>query len=211
MENATRPLFFAAIAALLVSCSTTSVKKTWKAPDYTAGPLGKVAVLVVEERLQVRQAIENRFSHQLKEGGEPAFVTYDLLSLQQVKEDKEAAASRFKDGGSDSILIVRLVDSQTYNREVQATRSSFVPMTTGFDSYYWYDYYSLAFMDMGTVWNSLEQRVYLDSSLYELKSGRRLWSCLTETVLKDDMDRLEALDVLVAKVVAALRKDGMVR
>jgi hypothetical protein len=66
-------------------------------------------------------------------------------------------------------------------------------------------------MDMGTVWNSLEQRVYLDSSLYELKSGRRLWSCLTETVLKDDMDRLEALDVLVAKVVAALRKDGMVR
>jgi hypothetical protein len=211
MEDKARPLFFAAIATLFVSCSATSMKKTWKAPDYTAGPVGKVAVLVVEDRLQLRQAMENRFSHQLKEGGEPAFVTYDLLSLQQVKEDKQASAARFREAGSDAILIVRLVDSRTYSREVQATPSVFVPMTTGFETYGWYDYYSVAFMDMGTVWNSLEQRVYLDSSLYELKSGRRLWSCLTETVLKEDMDRLEALDVLVAKVVAALRKDGMVR
>jgi hypothetical protein len=66
-------------------------------------------------------------------------------------------------------------------------------------------------MDMGASWGSTKQHVYLDSSLYDLKTGKRLWSLLTLTTVKDETDRLAEVDKLTAKVVAALGKDGMVR
>jgi hypothetical protein len=207
----TQLLIIAAAAIILSSCAATSVKQTWKAPDYSGGPVRKLAVLAVEERGMLRQALENRFNNQLKAAGQEAVVTHQLLSLQNIKEDKQAAAERFKEAGADSILIVRLVDMQSHTREVRATSAAFVPVTTGFENYGWYDCYSVAFMDMGTVWGSLKQKVLLETSLFDLTTGKRLWNCLTETTLKEDMDRLEEADALVAKVVAAARKDGLIR
>jgi hypothetical protein len=113
--------------------------------------------------------------------------------------------------GADAVLIVRLVDQSTYNREVRATPEHWVPTVAGYDHYGWYDAYSVAFMDMGVTWGSLKQNIYLDSSLFELKTGQRLWSALTLTVLKEDADRLAEVDALVATVVRALRKDGLAR
>jgi hypothetical protein len=51
----------------------------------------------------------------------------------------------------------------------------------------------------------------LDTSLYDLKSGQRIWSCITETTILETDDKLEIADEFVAKVVAAMHKDGMVR
>jgi len=203
--------FLAATAVVLLSsCAATSVNHTWKAPGYTGGPVARVAVLTVEDRGLVRRALEIRFANQLNGDGQSAFVTHELLSLPSIKENKEAAAARLKEKGADSILIVRLVDTKTYAREIHASDATFVPVTIGFENYGWYDYYSLAFVDMGTVWNSLKQTVYLDTSLYELNTGKRIWSCLTETVLKENMDKLEVADTLVAKVVSAARSNGMI-
>ena len=204
-----------ALAVLMAGCGASSVKQTWKDPGYTGGPVRKVAVLTVEERPMLRQALENRFRNQLEKGGQPAAVTHELLTLPEIKENREAAAARLREAAADSVLIVRLVDSQTRAREVRATPALFAPVTTGIGTDYgyhgWYDYYSVAFMDMGTVWGSLEQRVYLESSLFDLTSGKRLWSGLTETTFKDNQDRLEEADVLVGKVLAAMRKDQLVR
>ena len=107
---------------------------------------------------------------------------------------------------------MRLVDQTTYNRSVRATGERYVGVTTGMDNYYgWFDYYTVAFMDMGTVWSTTKQTLCFDASLFDLKSGRRLWSGLTTTVLKEEADRLEEADSLVAKIVAAMRKDGVIR
>ena len=113
--------------------------------------------------------------------------------------------------GATAVLIVRLVDQSTYSRQVRATPALYVSTVTGYESYSWYDCYSVAYTDMGVVWSSLKQNIYLDSSLFDLKTGQRLWSALTLTVLKEDADRLVVADSLVAKLVNALRKDGIVR
>src|SRR6185369_14611769 len=153
-----RPFLTAAAAILLCSCGTTAVKKTWKSPDFAGGAVRKVAVLAVEERPMVRQALENRFANQLKEKGQEAFVTHELLTLPSIQEDKKAAAARVQQAGADTILLVRLVDTMTYDREVRATGPDYVAVTTGIESYGFYDYYSVAFMDMGAVWLTLEQK-----------------------------------------------------
>jgi len=207
---------FTLVATLLCSgCATSSVKKTWKAPDYKGGPVQKICVLAVDERGLVRKGFENRFVRDLEKEGQPAIVTHDALSLQEIKASKETAAAQMTGAGADSVLLVRLVDQTTYSHSTRATGERYVGVTTGFGSDYgyygWYDYYTVAFMDMGTVWSTTKQKLFFDASLYDLKTGRRLWSALMETTLKEDADRLVEADSLVAKVVTALHQDGMVR
>jgi len=207
-------LFTVSAAACLAGCAASSVEKKWKSPEHSGGPVQKVAVIAVDERGMVRKGFENRFVRDLGEQQQAAMVTYDLLALPEIKADKEAAAKAFTTGGADSVMIVRLVNSSSTSRQVEARPEAYVPVTTGFDSYYsygWYDYYSVAFMDMGASWGTTKQYLYLDTSLYNLKSGKRIWSTITRTTLKEDSDRLVEVDRLTAKVVAAMRKDGMVR
>jgi hypothetical protein len=204
------PISLCALAALLCSCAATSVKKTWKAPDCQQ-PVGKIAVLTIEERGLLRQGFENRFVAQLTKAGASALVTYDLLSLPEIKEDKQAAAARFRASGVEAILILRLVDVGSSYRESRAGRERYVPVLTGINSVGWYDYYSVGFMDMSTTYGSLTQTVYLETGLYDLKTEKCLWSGLTQTVVKENMDRVAEMDPLVGMIIAAMRKDGVIR
>jgi hypothetical protein len=75
----------------------------------------------------------------------------------------------------------------------------------------WQDYYSIAYMDMSPTYGSLKQTIYLETSVFDLNTEKRIWSGLTETVVTDTMDRVAEMDPIVEKVVAAMRKDGIVR
>lgn len=199
------------IVLCLVGCATTSLKKTWKSPAYQAGPVQKVAIVGVEDRGVVRVGFENRFVRDFRAQGQESLPTHEMLTLAEIKADKQAASRRLREAGVDAVLIVRLVDQVTYDNEVRATPALFVGNVSGIENYGWYDYYSVAFTDMGTVWGNTKQKTYIDASLFELKTNQRIWSGLTLTTLKEESDRLEAVDEMVAKVVAAMRKDSMVR
>ena len=56
----------------------------------------------------------------------------------------------------------------------------------------------------------MRESVYLETSLYDLKTEKRLWSGVTETILTENVDRVAELDPLVEKIVAAMRKDGVI-
>jgi hypothetical protein len=204
------PLAWCALATLLCSCAATSLKKTWKAPECQQ-PVGKIAVLTIEERGLVRQGFENRFVAQLTKAGGAAVVTYDLLTLAEIKQDKRAAADRFRASGAEAVLILRLVDMSSSYRESRAGNERYASMVTGINSMGWYDYYSVGFMDMSSTYGSLKQTVYLETSLYDLKTEKRLWSGLTETVVRENMDRVGEMDPLVEKFVVAMQKDGVIR
>ena len=84
------------------------------------------------------------------------------------------------------------------------------PVVGGVDPMGWYGYYTAAFMDMSPTYGSLREVAYIETVLYDLKSEKRLWSGLTETVVKDTTDRPAEVDRLVAKIVGAMRRDGVV-
>jgi hypothetical protein len=204
------PLWAPVVAVLLSSCAATSVEQTSRAPDC-ACPVGKIAVLAVADRGLLRQAFENRFVTQLRNAGASALFTYDLLSLQEIQDDKAAAANRLRAGGAEAVLIVRLVDVTTAYRNVQPGGERYAPVVTGFDTTLWYNYYSVAFMNMSPSYGSLTQKVYLETGLYDLRTEKRVWTGLTRTVLKENMDRVAEMDPLVEKIVAAMKKDGVIQ
>jgi len=205
-----RMLAAGALLPLLCSCATTSIKQTWKSPDCKE-PVGTVAVLCVEERGMLRQAFENRFVTQLRNAGSKAFFTYDLLSLEQIQNDKPAAAERLRTNGASALLILRVIDISKINHEIRPGGERYVGVITGVESGIWYNYYSVAFMNMNPTYGSLTQKIFLETSLYDLNSAKRLYSVLTQTTLKENVDRVAEMDPLVGKIVESMRKDGVIQ
>jgi len=197
------------LAGLLCACAATKVLETWKSPDCPQ-PVGKIAVRAIAQRGVVREGFENRLTRQLKETGASALVTFDLLSLPDIKEDKRAAAERFRAAGAQAVLILNLAGKASSYRESRAGNERYAATFTGINTVGWYDYYSVAFMDMSSTYGNSQETVYLEAGLYDLNTEQRLWSVNTQTVLKEGMDRVTEADPLVEKIVAALRKDGVV-
>jgi hypothetical protein len=209
LKHRLHPFALCALATWLCGCAATRVETTWKAPDCPQ-PVGKIAVLAIEERGLVREGFENRFVRQLRKTGASAVVTFDLLSLPDIKEDKRAAAERFRSTGAQTVLILRLAGKASSYHESRAGNEHYVGTVSGIDNLGWYDYYSVAFMDMSPTYGNLKQTVYVDAGLFDLNTEKRLWFGTTQTVLKEDMDRVSEMDPFVEKIVAAMRKDGVV-
>ena len=127
MNNKMTRLASTALAVLLCSCATTTVEKTWKSPARSEGPVKKLAVIAVSKTELVRPGLENRFARDIAKRGQPVITTVELLPLPKIKEDKDAAMALLRQQGVDSVLIVRLLDKATYDREVRASPSAFVP------------------------------------------------------------------------------------
>jgi hypothetical protein len=168
-------------------------------------------VLAISDDGWVRRAFEGYFAEELARTGLPAITCYNLLTLAEIKQDKPAAAQRFQAGGSDAILILRLVDQATSYRQVQAGNERYAATITGIGSLGWYDYYDVAFVNMTTSYGTLKQTLFLESTLYNFKSQKPAWSALTRTVVAENTDRLAEAKLVAQKVTAAMRADGMIR
>lgn len=203
--------FLPILAVLLCSCAATSIKQTWKSPLYQGGPVTRAAVLAIDQRPLLRQGFENRFSSQLKKYGVKPITTYDLMTLTEINSDKKAAGARLLADGADSLITLRLVDTATYYRETRPGGALFAPITTGIETYGWYDYYSVAYMDMSPTFGNLKVTVFLEANLFDLQTGKRLWSGLSETVIKENTDAVAEMDPIVSKILAAMHKDGLLQ
>jgi len=197
------------LAMVLCSCAATSVKNTWKSPDYHGGPFAKVAVLTVDDHPGVRRGFENRLASQIRKGGATAITTFNLLTLPDINRDKPAAAERLRSAGAEAVVVLRLASSTSSYREVRPGAERYAETITGIEPGTWYDYYSVAYSDLSTTYGTLKQQVYLETCLFDLKTAKRLWSGMTKTVVTETMDRVAEMDPIVEKVVIAMRKDGM--
>ena len=195
------------------SCASTSVKSTWKSPDYHGELPKKIAVVADEDRMMVRVALENRFINQLAADGQLSFSTAAAFAdLAAARKNKEATLAQLRAAGADAILITRLVSKDAYLAKAQQRfTGQYVAMTVTPDSDGWdasigsYSAYS------GGPRSDDRSYLLLDTSLYNLNTGKRIWACLTETTVKETDDRLEIADEFVAKVIKVMHQDGVIQ
>ncbi len=203
----------AVLVALSSTCASTSVKSTWKSPDYRGAPPQKVAVVADDERQLVRVALENLFVNHLRAAAQPAFATASSFAdLVAARKNKEATVEQLRAAGADAILITRLVSKTAYLAKAKQTATGgYAGLTVTPGSEGW----DVSLGSYPTYQSSprSDDRSYLllDTSLFDLATGQRIWGCLTETTVKESDDRLEIADEFVAKVVKTLRQDGMIR
>lgn len=208
-----RVLAAVAVAALVSSCASTSVKKTWRSSSYQGGPLQRVAVVADHEEANVRMMLEGRFVRQLQRTGQPAFETAaNYPDLKKARTDKEATVTSLRAAGADSILITRLVSKARYMSQPRSQiTSQSIELRMSTDGAGWDT--SLGSYSTSSSAPRSDDRDFLllETSLFELKTGQRVWACITETTVLETADKLEVADEFVAKVVELMHKEGLTR
>lgn len=202
----------AVVVMLLSSCASTTVKSTWKSPDFKGEPPKKIAVVADDDRMMVRVALENRFVNQLNAVGQPAAATASAFpDLTTARKNKEATIAQLRAAGADAILICRLVSKSAYIAKAkQQFTGQYVALTVTPDADGWDTSIGSFSEYAGGPRSDDRSYLLLDTSLFDLSTGKRIWACMTETTIKDTDDRLEIADEFVAKVVGIMKQDGMI-
>ena len=199
-----RALGLAALAAVgLAACATTRLTSVWRDETYRGPQLRKVLVVGVSERAVIRRLFEDEFTRQLKARGSDATPSYTIGSLELL-QDRAASVAKIRELGFDGVLVTRLVDRKTVT-------TYYPPTYLGPPGYAggWYGYYSLSYGYVTSPGYTVESQVVnLETSVYETKADRLVWSALSETFLEGSSQSL--VRSLIKLLVANLAKAGLV-
>jgi hypothetical protein len=167
-------------------------------------------VVVIDERGFLRQGFENRYVTQLQNDGATGYTTFNLLPLPDINQDKAAAAEKLKTVGAQAVIVMRLMDITTIYHESRPGSEQYADVVNGFEMGTWYNYWTVAYQDMSPTFGNLKQKVFLETSIFDLNSAKRVWSGLSQTTIPESMDRVAEMDEIVAKFLTAMRRDGMI-
>ncbi len=214
MNSAIRPIWAALLGLALCACATTTLDAVWKDSQYD-NRLDKVLVMGVTENETIRKIFEDRFGEELQRYGVTGLSSYRMFpAVEQL--DKDAVEEKVRGLGIDAILITRLVNKETV--EIRH------PETVRVDDYgrypyrnpYWYSpyydrwdrYYDRSYDITRTPSYTSEVEVYtLETNLYDMQSGKLVWSALTETFAQGKIS--ENVNDFVEVVTRSLDENGL--
>lgn len=196
------------VAALLASCASTSLLTTWADPDAAGKGIKNSMVIGVSKNTVVRRQFEDSFVAQLNKLGETAIPSYPLLP--KASEINEQSVAPIVDRKRiDHLVIVRVVNERTVTTHVPPTMTTFFHgIPPDYPAYYgnWYGYigHHMATVSMpGYTYET--DYVNLETNVYDLRSGKLIWSGLTETEIGSKINA--RLQELVEVLTAAMKKD----
>ena len=159
------------VVLLVAACASTTLRTAWFDSAYTGGPFKRILVLGVSGNMADRRVFEDMFAQKLTAAGVQGVPGY-----QFIPDAPSASEPTFNEGvaksGADGLLLVRLlgVDQHT---EVSTIM---VPATIGPYGSAW-----------GPMWYAVPnvqqyQTANVETTLFEVKEHRPVWSATTETV-----------------------------
>lgn len=188
----------------LTACASTSLSNSWKNPQYTGGPIGKVLVVGISTQTSVRRIFEDTFSEALRAAGVEALASYTLIAEDgQIPEARLKAA--VEQSGVQGVLITRMVGRES---QISVTPVPMPPPYYGGRRYY-YGYYPSAW-DGYYEPVSVQQFITLISEtvLYSRDDPQPAWSGITRTAEPEDVRK--ATEDFAKVVIGALRKEGLI-
>ena len=182
-------------AGLLAGCGGPKLINAWQDPSFKSLPFDDVLVMGVGNNPSRVRVFEQAFTEHLQAQGIRAQPSYELFTPEEQasKEDIEAAIKSRK---IDAIIITRVLGVDR--------KSTYTPgytmATPG--SMYYRDYYGLYTYSYGFYhspgYTTTYDVVQLETNIYDVASGKLVWTGLTETVDPNDIEK-EATEL--AKIV----------
>jgi hypothetical protein len=194
-------LALAAAGLLSTACASTHLVNAWREPGYGGPLLTRIMVIGVTKQSAVRRIFEDVFVQQLRAQSVAAIPSYMLIP-EDGEVPKERLAQAVQESGADGLLITRLV---RVDRQVQIYPGYyFGPPYMGFYGFYssaWVGYYEAPQAYTYDIVTS-------ETSLFEAKSNRLLWSGTTETFSPRDVNK--DTRELAAIIIKALGDQGLI-
>lgn len=168
------------------SCSLTNLNAVWKDPQYQGGKLKNVLVIGASTNQVVRRIFEDELTARFKSRGTNAIPSYTIFPSEKTLA-KDTIESKSRDLGFDAMLIARVVDTKT-KRELTPAPSNYYYRDAYF--YDWPNRYSRFFSGSYTgryyddrLYYSEYEVVNLETNIYDIQTGKLIWSALSDTVL----------------------------
>jgi hypothetical protein len=186
---------------LLGACASTHLVNTWRDAQYAGPPFTRILVIGVTKQSGIRRTFEDIFAQQLRAHRVEAVQSYTLIP-EDGEVPRERLAQAVEQSGADGVLVSRLV---RVDRQTQIYPGTYAgPPFMGF-----YGFYSSAwigFYDPPQVYTY--DVVTSETSLFEAKSNRLIWSGTTETFSPRDV-RKDAQE-LASVIIEGLAQQGLI-
>jgi hypothetical protein len=179
-------------------CETTTLSTTWKDPAVETLNFQRVVAVVLNSSPGERRAQEDTLAANIKQ-------TTVVPSYQSIPDelltDRPKAIEKIVEGGFDAAIVLRLVDTRYETVYVPPSVSSW-HHGWGSHGYEGYDAYHV-----NPGYTATDTFIRSEISLYEVPSGKLVWSAASETTNPADA-RAFAKEVLHA-AAKELRKQKM--
>jgi hypothetical protein len=166
----------------LVSCKTTQITSSWKAPHAASLSEGKILVLglLPERERPLREAMEHQLANDLRASGLQASSALEVYGPQEFQQHSEAEVlEQLHESGFRAVLTIVLLDKQRerYYIPGHVSYTPFVVYRNHFYGYYQTMYtriYSPGYYQVNTRW-------FWESNLYDLSGPGLLYSVQTQS------------------------------
>jgi hypothetical protein len=209
--RAVRSALVCACLAISTACATTSLLTSWVDPQASGTRLGKVMILGVASNPVVRRQYEDTFAAELASKKIGAVPSYQFLP--DAKAVTEASlAPLVVQHHVTHVLVTRLVDRKTVTTYVPPTTTT---IATGYPSYYpayygsWYGYYNTGYTTVSSPGYTYDTEfVNLETNVYDVQSGKLVWSGLTETELGNKVQA--QIQEFIQVITTAMSRDQLI-
>lgn len=175
---------------LLSSCANTKFTKQWIDEDFNEQPYDDILVLAVADKMGNRQDAEDYIVKKLGEAGINAMQSYDILPKTETI-DREAVGKAIEGLQLDAAIVMYATGISEEEYVIPSRR---IGVYTGFGygaAQYgsFYDYYPHAFNYVYLPgYDNTHYVVALETSLFDLNTGKMVWSGLSNTFAPDSVD-----------------------
>lgn len=185
MKTLAAVIYLMILASFTVGCSSTRLLSSWKAEGEVLEPLKKVMVAGLADNEENRRLLEDNFITAFKSIGVNAIASHIRVDEKEAA-DGNAITAAARSMGIDRILLVHLVS----NQRPQADRQPGSVLEPSSSQYTYGNYYPMVYADVRKPgYFPAHGKVGMESNLYAVDGGKRLWSATTEPVDAADMGK----------------------
>lgn len=211
MSIMNRLMGLALLGLLATACSSTTVKNSWVKPGYS-DKIENVYLIGIAKEEDYRRIFEETFKRQLSGQGVRAVTSHNDLPKDQ-ENSRENIIKAMSANSCDSVLLTKLVrkrtEAGTKGQGINVVKTTPVPLY--YDPWYnsWGSYYNQGYSVVniqpttpGTT------TLIIESVLYDLKTGERIWAAQLETV--EEIDPIKMIRDYVEAVTRNLEGKGLI-
>jgi len=206
-----RLMGLALLGLLVTACSSTTVKNSWVKPGYS-DKIENVYLIGIAKEEDYRRIFEETFKRRLSGQGVRAVTSHNDLPKDQ-ENSRENIIKAMSANSCDSVLLTKLVrkrtEAGTKGQGINVVKTTPVPLY--YDPWYnsWGSYYNQGYSVVniqpttpGTT------TLIIESVLYDLKTGERIWAAQLETV--EEIDPIKMIRDYVEAVTRNLEGKGLI-
>ncbi len=180
------------LPVLWQSCTSTQIVASWHDENTQPRQFKKILVIGMSQDVAARATVEDEVVYFLNLKGIPAVSASSLLAPERkiLKASPEVQKQKLNEEGIDGVLAISLLRTEDKTRYVQG--NTYDPV--GYYGGYYGSFYTYYPQVYGTVYQPgyyvNTKDVYLETNLYDVATGKLLWSAQSETMDPQSIDEL---------------------